>query len=266
MMSHPDTDLLNSLSPELSQRLKELTDQALLGFIRTNFASQFAQHAPELARFRETIAHSDSEDDIQFLRSFRESVPITDYEPYRPYIAKFFTTPCTESDVKNLLAPGLPCCIAMSSMTSGKSVKTFPIYRLPPHLLHHPLYPSLPHFEGSALSPSSLGLWQVLKICCEDGQSFKMLTVCSASVAYLRMCMNWDVEHDMDRLDLWGKSVVPLSLAPTDIYATFSSGKNGSIRHFFGEELSRFLRSECAICTHRPSGDNHPLPLRQCIR
>ncbi|KAG2062533.1 hypothetical protein BDR04DRAFT_1165051, partial [Suillus decipiens] len=86
-MSRPDTDLLNSLSAELSQRLKELMDQALLGFIQPNSASQFAQHAPELAKFREAIAHIDSKDDIEFLRSFRETVPTTDYEPYRPYIA-----------------------------------------------------------------------------------------------------------------------------------------------------------------------------------
>ncbi|KAG2351858.1 GH3 auxin-responsive promoter-domain-containing protein [Suillus spraguei] len=97
-MSRPDTDMLSVLSAELSQRLKELMDQALLRFIQPNFASQFARHAPELAKFRETIAHIDSKDDIEFLRSFRESVPTTDYEPYRPYIAKFFATDCNESD------------------------------------------------------------------------------------------------------------------------------------------------------------------------
>ncbi|KAG2064565.1 hypothetical protein BDR04DRAFT_1084243 [Suillus decipiens] len=178
-------------------------DQALLGFIQPNSASQFAQHAPELAKFREAIAHIDSKDDIEFLRSFRETVPTTDYEPYRPYIAKFFATDCNESDVKNLFAPGLPYCLAVSSTTSGKPAKTFPIYRLASSMLHHPLYLSLPHSEGSILSPSSLGLWQVLKICCEDGQSSKMLPICSVTVSFLRMQKNWDVEHDMDRLDLW---------------------------------------------------------------
>ncbi|KAG1731727.1 GH3 auxin-responsive promoter [Suillus lakei] len=202
-MSRPDTDLLDSLSAEISQQLKDFVDQALLGFIRPNSASQFAQHAPELANFRETIAHSDSKDDIEFLRSFRESVPTTNYEPYRPYIAKFFATHCKESDVKNLFAPGLPYCLAVSSMTSGKSAKTFPTYRPAPHLLHHPLYLSLPHSEGSTLSPSSVGHWQTLKIDYEDGQSSKLLPVCSVTVGFLRMQMNWDVEHDMDRVDSW---------------------------------------------------------------
>ncbi|KAG1856113.1 GH3 auxin-responsive promoter, partial [Suillus subluteus] len=223
-MSRPDTgtDLLNSLSPELSQRLKELMDQALLGFIRPNSTSQFAQHAPVLARFCETIAHSDSKDDIQFLRSFREFIPTTDYEPYRPYIAKFFATHCNESDVKNLLAPGLPYFIGISSMTSGKSVKTFPIYMLAPHMFHHPLYPSIPHSEGNALSPSSLGLWQVLKMYCEDGQSSKMLSVCSATAGYQRMKLNWDVEHDMDRLGLWVPGqTIPHAISLVKSYRTF---------------------------------------------
>jgi hypothetical protein len=127
-MSRPDTDLLHSLSAELSQRLKDLLDQALLGFIRPNSESQFAQHAFELANFREAIAQKNSNDDTEFLRSFREFIPTTNYDPYRPFIAKFFATPCKESDVKNMFAPGLPYCLAVSSATSGKAPKTFPIY------------------------------------------------------------------------------------------------------------------------------------------
>lgn len=38
---------------------------------------------------------------------------------------------------------------------------------------------------------------------CEDGQSSKEVAVCSTSVGILRMGMNWDLEHDKDRLDLW---------------------------------------------------------------
>jgi auxin responsive GH3 family protein len=32
------------------------------------------------------------------------------------------------------------------------------------------------------------------------------------STGILRMGMNWDVEHDKDRLDLWSKPVMPISL------------------------------------------------------
>ncbi|KAG2107325.1 GH3 auxin-responsive promoter [Suillus cothurnatus] len=202
-MTCPDTDLLHSLSAELSQRLKDLMDQALLGFIRPNSVSQFAQHASELANFREAMAQKNSNDDIEFLRSFREFIPTTNYDPYRPFIAKFFATPCKESDVQNMFAPGLPYCLAVSSTTSGKAPKTFPIYQPAPHLLHHPLYLSLRHSEGSILSPSSLSFGQALKMDFEDGHSSKVLPVCSVTVGFLRMQMNWHVEHDKDRIDLW---------------------------------------------------------------
>ncbi|KAG2340231.1 hypothetical protein BDR05DRAFT_915978 [Suillus weaverae] len=201
-MFRSDTDLLESLTAELSQQLKDYEDQALLEVIRPNLASQFAQDAPELAKFREVIAQNDSMDDREFLRLFREFIPTTNYEAYKPFIAKFFATPCKEADVKNMFAPGLPYFFAMSSMTSGKSVKTFPRYRPPPHLLQNPLYLALPRSEGTTLSPASMRYSQILTIDCEDGQS-KQVTVCSLSIGFLRMAMNWDAEHDSERLDLW---------------------------------------------------------------
>ncbi|KAG1878396.1 GH3 auxin-responsive promoter [Suillus tomentosus] len=201
-MSRPETDLLDSLPTELSQQLKARVDRALLEFIRPNSASQFAQEAPELAKFCEAIAQNDSTDDREFLRIFREFVPTTNYESYRPFIAKFFAIPCKEADVKDMFAPGLPYFLAMSSMTSGKSVKTFPKYLPPSHLLQHPLYLASPPSVGTTLSPSSLKYPQILTIDCEDGQS-KQVTVCSLSIGFLRMAMNWHVEHDNERLDLW---------------------------------------------------------------
>ncbi|KAG1900401.1 uncharacterized protein F5891DRAFT_1188715 [Suillus fuscotomentosus] len=189
-MSRSDTDLLDSLSAELTQR--------------------YAQYAPELANFREAIAQNDSKDDIHFLHSFREFVPTTDYEPHKPYIAKFFATQCKKSDVTDLFAPGLPYCLAMSSMTSGKSLKMLPTYWPAPHLLHHPLYLWLPRSEGSTLSPSSLSIGQVLKLYSEGGQSSKTLPVCSLTVGFLRMQKNWDIEHDMDRLNLWDPYAISL--------------------------------------------------------
>ncbi|KAG2138537.1 GH3 auxin-responsive promoter [Suillus clintonianus] len=251
-MSPPDTDLLHSLSAELSERLKDLLDQTLLGMIRPNSASQFARHAPELEKFREAITRSEAEDNIDFLQNFREFVPTTNYEPYRPYIAKFFATPCKESDVKNMFAPGLPYCLAVSSMTSGKSAKTFPTYRPAPHLLHHPLYLSLPHSEGSTLSPSSLGLWQVLTLECEDGQSSKVLPVCSVTVGFLRMQMNWEVEHDKDRLDLWvpGKTD-PFAISLVKSYRAFfilnalfalSDRRVATVRFLFASVFVNFLQ------------------------
>jgi hypothetical protein len=211
-MSHRQTDLLDSLSAELSQRVKDHVDKVLLEITRQNFASQFAQGAPELARFREAITQSDSKDDVDFLRSFREFIPITNYEPYRPFIAKFLASPCMEGDVKDMFAPGLPYFFAMTSMTSRHAPKLFPKYRPPPHLLQQNSYQGSAPSEGTTLAPSSLRYWQVLKIDCEDGKSSKEIAVCSTSIGIMRMGMNWDVEHDKDRLDLWGKLLVPISL------------------------------------------------------
>lgn len=210
-MSHRQTVLLDSLSTELSQQLKDCIDKILLEIIQPNFASQFAQGAPELAGFREAIAQSDSKDDINFLRSFREFIPITNYEPYRPFIAKFLATPCMEADVKNMFAPGLPYFLAMTSMASRNVPKLFPKYRPPPHLLQQSSYQGFFPSDGTTLAPFSLRDWQVLKIGCEDGQSSKDVAVCSTSIGILRMGMNWDVEHDKDRLDLWGKPMAPIS-------------------------------------------------------
>ncbi|KAG1815029.1 GH3 auxin-responsive promoter-domain-containing protein [Suillus subaureus] len=246
-MSRPETDLLDSLSAELSQQLKDRVDRALLEFIRPNYESQFAQAAPELVKFRKAIAQGDLKDDLEFLRSFREFVPTTNYEPYRPFIAKFFATPCKENDVKNMFAPGLPYFLAMSSMTSGKPAKIFPKYRPPPYLLHHPLYLALPPSEGITLSPASLKYSQILQIDGEDGQS-KQVTVCSLSIGFLRMAMNWDAERDNERLDLW----LP---GQTDPYA-ISLVK--SYRAFF------VLNSLFALADRRYVEDEWPL-LIDCI-
>ncbi|OJA19257.1 hypothetical protein AZE42_10729 [Rhizopogon vesiculosus] len=209
-MSPPASHLLDSLPADLSQQLKGHVDQALLNFTRPNSTSQFGQNAPVLAKFREAIAQGDSKDDIEFLRHFRALVPITSYEHYEPFVTKFFATPCKEVDVKDMLAPGLPYFLARSSATSGKESKFFPQYRPQPQYLRHPIYLTIPSSEGTIFAPSSLKYANVLKIDLEDGQSSEKLLVCSLSSGITRMLMNWDVEHDMDRLDLW----VPGQTAP----------------------------------------------------
>jgi hypothetical protein len=209
-MSPPASDLLDSLPADLSQDLEEHINQVLLDFIRPNSASQFAQNAPELAKFREAIAaQGNPKDNIEFIRHFRELVPITSYEPYEPFVAKFFASPCREVDVKDMFAPGLPCFLAISSATSGKESKFFARYRPPPQYLQHPIYLAVSTSGGTMLAPSSLRYSKVLKIDREDGQSSQEFVVCSVSSGFVRMQMNWDVENDLNRLDVWGKPIAP---------------------------------------------------------
>ncbi|KAG2367155.1 hypothetical protein BDR07DRAFT_1479277 [Suillus spraguei] len=110
-------------------------------------------------------------------------------------------------------------------MTSGKSVKTFPRYRPPPHLLQNPLYLALPQSDGTILLSASMRYPQILKID-SGGRQSKKVTVCSLGIGFLRMTMNWDAKHDDERLDLWSKPVVSLSLVHADPQPTFSAGAN----------------------------------------
>ncbi|OJA21403.1 hypothetical protein AZE42_01930 [Rhizopogon vesiculosus] len=190
-MSRPASDLLDSLPAETSQRLKEHVNQTLLEIIQPNSTSQFAQNAPVLAKFREAIAQGDSKDDIEFLRQFRALVPITSYEHYEPFIAKFFASPCREADVKDMLAPGLPCFLAITSATTGKEPKFFPRYRPPPQYMH-----------PTMTNPSSEDR--------EDSQGSQELAVSAGSSGMTRIHRKWDIEHDMNRLDLW----IPGQTAP----------------------------------------------------
>ncbi|OAX32790.1 hypothetical protein K503DRAFT_749517 [Rhizopogon vinicolor AM-OR11-026] len=204
----PASDLLDSLPSEASQQLKEHVNQLLLEIIRPNSASQFAQNASILSKFREAVAQGDLKDDIEFLRQFRALVPITSYEHYEPFIAKFFASPCREADVKDMLAPGLPCFLATTSATTGKEPKFFPRYRPPTQYVHRAM--TIPSSEGTIFAPFTLKYSKVLKIDCEDSQGSQELAVCAVSSGFMRMRMNWNIEHDMDRLDLW----IPGQTAP----------------------------------------------------
>ena len=225
-MRLPASDLLDSLPAELSQQLEEHANQFLLDFIRSNSASQFAQNAPALAKFREAITQGDSKDDIEFLGHFRALVPITSYEPYEPFVAKFFEAPCREADVKDMFAPGLPSFLATSTGTSGKEPKVLARYQPPSQYLQHPAYLMPPSsLDGTVLAPSSLRYSKVLKIDREDGQSSQELVVCAISGGLPRMQMKWDVEHDHDRLDLWGKPATAYSVLHANSDATSVPGQ-----------------------------------------
>jgi len=200
---HAPTELLDSLSADLSQQVRNLTDQFLLEIIRPNSASQFARQAAELAPFREAVA-KDPKDDLEFLRSFREFVPLTGYDHYKPFIAKFFSSPCREADVEDLLAPGLPDCLAASSATSGKAPKIFPKYRPPPQYQWKPLQPfSSP--ESATLMVYSLNYREIVKVECKNDPVPRKLVVSSVVNGFIRMQMGWDVEDDCKRLDLMGR-------------------------------------------------------------
>ena len=130
-MSPPGLLLVNPL--QLSQQLKSQVDHRLACILRSNYKTQFAQVASELTAFRDAVAGlADDVDDVTLCETFRKTVQLTTYDTYSPLISKFFNSPCRESEVVDLLAPGLPDYITMSSSTSGGVPKTFPQYKCLP--------------------------------------------------------------------------------------------------------------------------------------
>jgi hypothetical protein len=132
---------LKSLTPELLIQLKEQSQRFLFDIISVNCKSKFCQTADELTIFRHAV-ETLRDDEQGFLQNFRDLIPLTVYDTYRPFVDRFFNTPCLESEVVDLFAPGLPFFIAVSSATSGKAPKFFPKYKgttwrrlLQPHLL-----------------------------------------------------------------------------------------------------------------------------------
>ena len=121
-MSVPRLSPLVSLPPQLSASLKEETDSRLQKIIRANITSRYACSSSHLADFRLAIADKDLKEDYT-LSDFRRLVPLTDYDAYRPWLDKFMERPCKLSEVENLLAPGLPSYIAVSSSTFGSTPK-----------------------------------------------------------------------------------------------------------------------------------------------
>ena len=122
-------DLLLSNPPSLSEPLRWRTEKLLSSIVKANCNTQFAQTAPELGAFRHaTTGLVDGMDDNILSQSFRETVQFTTYDSYAPLLARFFEKPCKASAIVNLLAPGLPDYVTLSSSTSGGLPKTFPKY------------------------------------------------------------------------------------------------------------------------------------------
>jgi len=127
--------LLSSNPPSLSEQLRWRTEELLSSIVKANCNTQFAQTAPELDAFRHaTTGLVDGMDDNILSQSFRETVQFTTYDSYAPLLARFFEKPSKASAIANLLAPGLPDYITLSSSTSGGLPKTFPKYNCFPEI------------------------------------------------------------------------------------------------------------------------------------
>jgi len=196
-MSTPTLSPLISLPPQLSASLKEETDFCLQKIIRANITSRYACSSSHLADFRLAIADNDVTEDST-LSDFRRLVPLTDYEAYRPWTEKFIERPCKLSEVENLLAPGLPNHLGVSSSTSGSKPKHFAQY--------FKTHVGFAHAAGEAERTGttagifSLGYRDVVDVTTESGEVVKRIPVCIGSAGFWRSSAGWPIETDNTRM------------------------------------------------------------------
>lgn len=105
--------------------LKEETDQRLQIALKSIITSHYASSTPELEEFQLAIRDKDVKD---ALSDFRHLVSLTNYEAYRPWLAKFLERLCQPSKIENLFALGLSSFLGTSSSTSGGKPKHFAWY------------------------------------------------------------------------------------------------------------------------------------------
>ncbi|KAG0700100.1 GH3 auxin-responsive promoter [Suillus ampliporus] len=181
---------LKSLTPELSTQLRERNERFLFEIISTNWKCQLCQTADELSIFRNAveILHDDEQG---FLQNFRKLVPLTVYDTYQPFVARFFSEPCQESEVIDLFAPGFPAFLAVSSGTSGKAPKYFAKYR---------------GITYGAPDTQSQSVWtyrltcRVLNVFRGDQDIMRKIPMSGVVGGLVRLLKGWDVEHDEDRM------------------------------------------------------------------
>lgn len=188
---------LPSLTPELKALLRECTDSRLQEILRNNIATRFAVSSSALADFRLAIANKDAKHDETILDDFRRLVLPTTYESYRPLINKFVERPCKLSEVKDLLAPGLPDFLCDSSSTSGKDPKIFPRYG--PSLRDSSIT-NLCSGSGKIVNVWSLRTGALIDVATEPGEVGHTITFCGAPSGTWRTTMNWTVQTDDTRM------------------------------------------------------------------
>ena len=199
-MAPPIVHPLTSLPPQLLAALNDGTDQRLQDVIGTIIASQYASSSPDLTDFRSTIRDKDVKDP-SILSDFRNLVPLTNYDAYRPWMAKFFERPCKLSEVENLLALGLPSYFAVSSSTSGSKPKHFARYDGSFGLACHS--EDSGHrsaLTGTIASMHTLSYRDIVDVTTASGEVVKRIPVSILSCGLARNYQGWTVETDHTRM------------------------------------------------------------------
>ncbi|KIJ14784.1 hypothetical protein PAXINDRAFT_115511 [Paxillus involutus ATCC 200175] len=217
----PKSIPLRLLTPELSQKLRQHFENVLLDIIQRNRVSRYATESLALHAFRNyTDDPSDNRSAAEVLTErFRNTVPLSYYDAYDPFIRKLFEKPCKQAEVENLLSTGYPSYVTFSSMTTGKSLKYYPRYGLPR---------TNPQ-EGSASTRSMfnclvmhLGTSRTFLVEDETGQLAANVPVCTASAAMLRTLFNMGFDQDQGAMRMKVPPLTsPLAVSFIDNYRSF---------------------------------------------
>ncbi|KAH7908601.1 GH3 auxin-responsive promoter [Hygrophoropsis aurantiaca] len=205
---------ITTLSPELHTQLKEHTEGLLNDIINTNLQTRFVQEFDGLRDFRDAIELRKDRSAHEAWECYRDSVPLTNYATYEPFISRFLAEPCREERVKDLLSPGLPFFLAKSSGTSGKAAKLFPKYH---RLVGAPLS-RYPVFPAKACHIMSMAYSRVIDVVRNEGESAKVIVTTSSS-GRLRMQHDLGTEKDPEII----KTTLPNITSPIAV---------GHIRHY----------------------------------
>ena len=200
LMTSPTVYPLTSLSPQLSASLKEDTDRRLQNIIGANITSRYASSASNLTDFRLAITDKDVKKDTSVPSDFSRLVPLTTYEAYRPWMAKFTERPCKLSEVENLFAPGLPSFLGVSSATSTTN---------PKHFARYVGSSILAHAVGNTPTIRTAGIYTVcykdiVNVTTDSGEIAKKIPVCIASAGFTRHSEGWTIETDSTRMTSMG--------------------------------------------------------------
>ncbi|KAH7909123.1 GH3 auxin-responsive promoter [Hygrophoropsis aurantiaca] len=183
------------LSPDLQIQLKERTEGLLNEIINTNLQTRFVQEYDGLRKFRDGIKLLKDRSAHEVQECYHDSVPLTNYGAYEPFISKFLAEPCREEDVKDLLSPGLPFFIAKSSGTAGKAAKLFPKYR------HFAGAPSRNRFTAKTCHILAMTYLRVIDVLGNEENPTKVIMTTVTS-GMMRMQHDMGIEKDSDAIKI----------------------------------------------------------------
>ena len=196
---------------DLKERLEKRTKANLFQILSKLSGAIFFQEAPALVALRKVLGDAytplspgGSENHELIYSNFLSHVPLTTYEDYQPFVARFLDNNKSPrlSDVNNLLAPGLPAFIAHSSGTSGGHLKHFLKYPNPGRLVRRWDSPDVPGFKSCSFS--LLNVDRLIKIVDDDGKTVEDIPVSIATAGGTRLGLGIGPMDDAKIIDKKG--------------------------------------------------------------